>query len=97
MNNITRSETLQRTKNMLKREWNLSVEPTSDISLCNLPPGGLGKTEYTVRALERPIETLDFADVNAQLSGHNLADADSVGTLSDRIWAAIPDAHKANV
>jgi hypothetical protein len=91
---ITRSETLRRTKNMLKREWNLVEEPTSDISFCSRPPDGLGKTEYDIRALEHPIETVDFADVNAQVFGHHLAQAESVGALSDKIWAGIPDAYK---
>lgn len=75
---------------MLKREWNLSAEPTSDTNLRGPPPAGLGKNDNQIRALETPIETVDFADVNAQVTGSNLIKAKTVAELRDKIWEGIP-------
>lgn len=94
---ITKTEALGRTKRMLKREWQLAVEPTSDTALRSAPPAGLGKNDNQIRALETPIETVDFADVNAQVTGSELVKAKTVGELRDKIWDGIPAANKAEL
>lgn len=83
-------EALQRTKAMLKREWNLAAEPLSGTKLRDKPPGGLGKNDLSIRALEGPIENNDFADVGAQVAGGDLITAKDVGGLRDVIWKGIP-------
>ena len=92
---ITKTQTLQRTKRMLKREWNLASEPLSDTDLRKAPPTGLGKNDNQIRALETPIESDDFADVEAQVRGSDLIKAKTVADLRDQIWNGIPDAHKS--
>ena len=92
---ITKTDALGRTKQMLKREWQLADEPTSDTALRSAPPAGLGKNDDQIRALETPIETVDFTDVNAQVTGSNLIKAMTVADLRDKIWDGIPDANKA--
>ena len=94
MMQITKTQALQRTKRMLVREWNLPVEPISDMDLRKAPPAGLGKNDNQIRALETPIETNDFLDVEAQVKGSDLIKAKTVGELRDQIWSGIPDAHK---
>jgi hypothetical protein len=94
MTKIDKIEALQRTKTMLKREWGLSDEPTSDANLRASPPGGLGQNDNEIRALETPIEAVDFADVDAQVTGFALVAAQIVSDLRDIIWAGIPTAHK---
>jgi len=93
--NITKVEALGRTKRMLLFEWNLGQEPLSTTKLKTAPPDGLGKNEAQIRALETPIEGRDFADVNARVGGHDLADAETVGELRDVIWDGIPEEKKA--
>ena len=95
MTKITKIQALQRTKGMLVREWNLPAEPTSDTDLRKAPPGGLGKNDNQIRALETPIETNDFLDVEAQVRGSDLTKAKIVAELRDRIWDGIPASHKA--
>lgn len=94
MMQITKTQALQRTKQMLVREWNIPTEPTSDKDLRKLPPTGLGQNDNQIRALETPIETNDFSDVEAQVIGSDLINAKTVGVLRDKIWDGIPDAHK---
>jgi hypothetical protein len=91
---LTKIEALQRTKRMLSREWNLDSEPTSDMDLRKAPPNGLGKNDSLIRALETPIEAIDFLDVKAAVIGSNLIDAKTVATLRNAIWDGISDAHK---
>ena len=91
---ITKLETLQRTKSMLQREWNLGSPPVSTMNLRNAPPAGLGKSSLSIRALEGPIETNDFADVNAAVTGAGLEGAKTVDELRTVIWGGIPAAHK---
>ena len=94
---ITKTQALQRTKTMLAREWNLPSEPTSETDLRARPPGGLGKNDNQIRALERPIELVDFADVNAEVEGSGLVEATTVADLRDAIWGppdGIPAAKK---
>jgi hypothetical protein len=95
MQKITKIGALQRTKRMLVREWNLAAEPTSDAILRTPPPGGLGKNDNQIRALETPIEAVDFADVNAQVTGAGLTQSKTISELRDKIWDGIPDACKA--
>lgn len=92
---ITNIQALQRTKRMLNREWALGQEPTSDVNLRSAPPGGLGKNDNQIRALETPIEAVDFADVNAQVSGSSLITAKTVAELRDKIWEGIPLQNRA--
>lgn len=92
---ITKTDALKRTKRMLKREWRLASEPTSDSNLRTPPPTGLGKNDNQIRALETPIEAVDFADVNAQVTGSNLAKAKTVGEVRDKIWEGIPPGNRA--
>ncbi len=92
---ITRRQALRRTKVMLKREWRLDAEPLSGDKLCVKPPDGLGKTPREIQALETPIETVDFADLDVDVAGHKLATAKTVGVLRDVIWERIPDKYKA--
>lgn len=92
---LSRIRTLQRTKRMLVREWNLSEEPMSTTALRKHPPAGLGKNDNLIRALEVPIETNDFIDVKAQVIGSDLNDAKTVGELRDKIWDGIKDAYKS--
>ena len=80
---------------MLVRVWKLSEEPTSDTSLRAAPPAGLGKNSNQIRALEGPIERVDFEDVEADVIGDDLIKAKTVGELRDQIWDGIPAAHKA--
>jgi hypothetical protein len=80
---------------MLVREWNLPTEPTSNTDLRKPPPTGLGKNDNQIHALETPIETNDFLDVEAQVIGSDLTNAKTVGDLRDTIWDGITDAHKA--
>lgn len=91
---ITRLQTLQRTKAMLKERWKLNEEPLSDTSLRPAPPAGLGKNDNQIRALEGPIETKYFLDVGAQVTGSDLAGATTVGTLRNVIWDGIPAANQ---
>jgi hypothetical protein len=42
---IDKTEALQITKRMLKREWNLAAEAASDSDLRKAPPAGLGKND----------------------------------------------------
>src|SRR5205809_5879958 len=91
---ITKTQALQRTKRMLKREWQLPQEPTRDKPLRGAPPSGLGKNDNAIRALETPIESVDFADVNAAVTGANLIAAKTVADLRDKIWDGIPNANK---
>ncbi len=93
---ITTLQALQRTKQMLLRAWNLLTEPTSDTDLRKLPPSGLGKADNQIRALETPIETNDFSDVEAQVRGTELISAKNVRGLRDKIWDSIPEAKKLN-
>jgi len=95
MTAITKTQALQRTKRMLVREWNLPSEPTSDSDLRKAPPAGLGKNDNQIRALETPIETNDFSDVEAEVRGSDLIKAKTVGELRDRIWDGISTSHKA--
>ena len=95
MPKITKLEALQRTKDMLEREWNLPSEPLSDTNLRKAPPNGLGKNDNQIRALETPIETVDFADVDADVVGIDLIDAKIVSELRDVIWKGIPKANKS--
>lgn len=94
MTKISKTEALQRTKVMLKREWSLPNEPASDTNLRAAPPGGLGQNDNQIRALETPIEAVDFADVDAQVTGFGLVAAQVVSDLRDIIWIGIPIAHK---
>jgi hypothetical protein len=80
---------------MLVREWNLTAEPLSTNDLRKLPPSGLGKSDIQIRALETPIETDDFSDVGAEVSGYVLVSAKNVGELRDKIWESIPDSNKS--
>ena len=91
---ITKLETLQRTKSMLQREWNLGSPPVSSMNLRNAPPGSLGKSSLQIRALEGPIETNDFADVEAAVTGDELEGAETVDELRTVIWEGIPSSHK---
>jgi hypothetical protein len=91
---ITKVDALERTKRMLQREWNLSTPPPSDKNLRNAPPAGLGKSDTSIRALERPIELADFRDVAAEVIGENLLKAKTVAELRDKIWDGIPASHK---
>ena len=93
---VTKTDVLRRTKGMLKREWQLPQEPTSDKVLRGTPPGGLGKNDNAIRALETPIESVDFADVNANVTGTNLISAQTVADLRDKIWDGIPAANKSS-
>lgn len=95
MATINKTQALRRTKVMLVRVWRLTEEPTSDKSLRAAPPTGLGKNSNQIRALEGPIETVDFRDVNADVIGDNLITAKTVGELRDRIWDGIPPANRA--
>jgi len=79
---------------MLCNEWKLTSEPLSDTSLSAPPPAGLGKNPFQLRALETPIETCYFADVKANVAGHDLAAAQTVGQLRDVIWNGIPGNHR---
>lgn len=79
---------------MLKREWNLKKQPLSTAVLRTAPPSGLGKNDNQIRALENPVETNDFVDVEAQVAGHNLVSAKTVAELRDKIWDGIPTTHK---
>lgn len=79
---------------MLKREWRLDKEPLSDTKLCEKPPAGLGKNQLQIRALETPIECVHFADVEANVAGHEMANAKTVGGLRDIIWNGIPEKYK---
>jgi hypothetical protein len=92
---IDKTQALRRTKLMLKRVWKLAEEPTSDKSLRTAPPTGLGKNDNQIRALEGPIERVDFKDVNADVIGDDLIKAKTVGELRDRIWEGIPEANRA--
>ena len=92
---ITKLQALRRTKIMLVREWNLTEEPLSDTNLRTSPPAGLGKNDNQIRAVETPIETVDFADVNAQVKGDDLKKAKTVGELRDKIWDGISAANRA--
>jgi hypothetical protein len=92
---LTKLQALKRTKRMLVREWNLSAELTSDTNLRKAPPAGLGKNDNQIRAVETPIETNDFSDVEAQVRGTDLIKAKDVVGLRDQIWNGIPDSHKA--
>lgn len=92
---ITKRQALRRTKVMLRREWGLDAEPLVKIKLLARPPKGLGKTPREIRALETPIETVDFADLDVGVAGHKLAEAETVGVLRDIIWEEIPDKYKA--
>src|ERR1043165_512261 len=94
MTKITKTQALQRTKRMLVREWNLAEEPTSDADLRKAPPNGLGKNNNQIRALETPIETDDFLDVEADVDTDNLVKAKTVGELRDQIWTGIPTSQK---
>jgi hypothetical protein len=91
---IDKGEALVRTINMLVREWKLPTPPASNADLRKPPPGGLGKSDRQIRALEGPIETRDFHDVEAQVDGDNLIKAKTVADLRDKIWDGIPDQHK---
>lgn len=91
---LDKTQALQRTKLLLKREWKLKKQPVSTTNLHTVPPGGLGKNAAQIRALESPIENNDFADVKAKVSGHDLVSAKTVGELRDKIWGGIPDTHK---
>jgi len=95
MSKITKAATLRRTKTMLMREWALTEEPTSDEEIQTQPPSGLGKNENQLRALETPIEAIDFADVDGQVTGSDLAGAKTVGKLRDVIWQGIPAKNKS--
>ena len=94
MTSITKTQALQRTKQMLDREWNLPSEPTSDTDLREAPPNGLGKNDNQIRALETPIESNDFSNVEAQVRGSDLIKAKTVADLRDTIWDGIPSFHK---
>ncbi|HEU4771244.1 MAG TPA: hypothetical protein VFS68_03710 [Candidatus Udaeobacter sp.] len=96
MSKITKLAALQRTKTMLKREWALPKEPTSDKQIKPTPPKGLGKNENQLRALETPIEAVDFADVDAQVTGSALAGAETVAKLRNVIWEGIPAGNKSS-
>ena len=80
---------------MMKREWALKKEPASNADLRKAPPTGLGKNNGQVRALEVPVEAVDFADVDADVAGSNLNAADTVAELRDVIWFAIPKANRS--
>ncbi|HEX7516042.1 MAG TPA: hypothetical protein VF345_02015 [Chthoniobacterales bacterium] len=95
MATIDKTQALLRTKVMLVRVWKLAEEPTSDKSLRAAPPTGLGKNSYQIRALEGPIERVDFKDVNADVIGDDLIKAKTVGELRDRIWDGIPPANQS--
>lgn len=95
MGQINKVQALQRTKQMLVREWNLAAEPMTNTDLRKAPPSGLGKSDNQIRALETPIETNDFQDVEAQVRGSDLIKAKTVGDLRDKIWDGIPAAHQA--
>ena len=95
MSKITKVAALRRTKTMLKREWALTEEPTSDEAIKTPPPAGLGKNDNQLRALETPIETIDFADVDAEVAGADLAGAKTVADLRDVIWKGIPAKNKS--
>jgi hypothetical protein len=95
MSKITKLAALRRTKTMLKREWALPKEPTSDEQIKPKPPSGLGKNENQLRALETPIEAVDFADVDSQVTGSDLAGAKTVAKLRDVIWEGIPAENKS--
>lgn len=95
MPKITKTDALDRTKGMLVRKFKLPAEPLSTTNLRKAPPNGLGKNDGQIRLLENPIETVDFADVEAQVIGSNLVAAKTVGGLRDKIWAGIPDKFKA--
>lgn len=92
---IDKTEALQKTKAMLVREFGLAAEPSSGASLRDAPPGGLGKGDFSIRALEVPIEGHDFKDYGAEVIGQNLVNAKTVATLRDAIWEGIPAVHKA--
>lgn len=94
---ITRRNALRRTKKMLQREWRLDSEPLVKMKLQARPPKGLGKNQNQIRALETPIETVDFADLDVDVAGHKLAAAETVGALRDVIWEGIPDKHRTAV
>ncbi|HEV3243835.1 MAG TPA: hypothetical protein VGZ31_05435 [Chthoniobacterales bacterium] len=91
---IDKGEALVRTINMLVREWRLPAPPASDTDLRKPPSAGLGKNDNQIRALEGPIETNDFHDVDAQVDGDNLVKAKTVADLRDKIWDGIPNEHK---
>jgi hypothetical protein len=95
MSKITKVATLRRTKTMLSREWALTEEPTSDEAIKTPPPAGLGKNDNQLRALETPIETIDFADVDAEVAGADLTRAKTVADLRDVIWKGIPAKNKS--
>lgn len=95
MPKLTKVEALQRTKRMLVREWRLPQEPLSTDNLRNPPPAGLGKNDNQLRALERPIELVDFSDVATNVTGSSLLPAKTVAQLRDKIWDGIPKTNKA--
>jgi len=90
---ISRTTALRRTKQMLCEQWDLDSEPVSGKYL-NSSNDGLGKMPNDLRALETPIETCYFKDVNATVAGHDLTAATTVGQLRDVIWKGVPDKHK---
>lgn len=92
---VTGRIVLRRTKIMLQREWCLDSEPLVRTKLRARPPEGLGKNQNQIRALETPIETVDFADLDVDVAGHKLATAKTVGALRDVIWEGVPDKYKA--
>ena len=87
---MTKRQALYRVKRMLQREWNLNSEPLSRDNLRAAPPAGLGKNGNSIRALETPIETVDFADVNARVTGAALASAQEVRDIRDVVWDGLP-------
>lgn len=84
MPKLTKPQVLDRTFAMLVREWNLPEVPFADDSLTDDPPGGLGKSPNSIRALKNPIERRYFN--NVRVDDDALGEAETVADLRDVIW-----------
>lgn len=96
---ISQLVTLQRTIIMLSVEWNVNrnrIQPTSPL----IDPPLNGNAD-ALGALETPIESRYFVDVNARVRQSDLralagsSPRRTVSDLSRLIWAGIPTAHRA--